>query len=495
MENKYFIGFDLGATSGRAMLGEFSDNGFKLSEIMRFPNKMLHLNNKFYWDIYSLYDNIKESLGIIARAGIRPLSIGIDTWGVDFVLLDKTGDIISLPLSYRDPSFIGSCNLFFSEKMDANSLYSLTGIQHLDFNTIFQLYTYKYNLSPVLDIADKLLFLPDALIYMLTGRKTTEYTIASTSGLLDSLTCSWSDKLIEVLGVNEKLFTEIHKPGTIVGHLSNEICEEINIDNLAVVSVAEHDTASAVLAVPAKNADFAYLSSGTWSLMGIEVSEPIINEITESNNITNEGGIDKTIRLLKNITGMWLVERCLDFWNRNGINYSYEDILKLASVAEPFIAFINPDDEMFVNPQNMPKAICDYLNRTGQRLPLTDAEYIRIILESLAMKYKEVLSIFSSLAERNIDYLHIIGGGSKNNLLNQFTADATGKIVIAGPSEASSIGNIMCQARTMGIFSSLNEVRQYVSENFQVNYVYPKDTEIWNKEFLKYMRIIKKNKL
>lgn len=316
MNTNYFIAFDLGATSGRTILGKLKGEKLTLEEITRFPNQMLQWNGHFYWNIYSLYENLKKGFAEVARKGVPVTSAGIDTWGVDIVGVNADGELCGIPYAYRDPQNIGKKEEYFSNVMDAEKLYMRNGIQHMDFNTLFQLHVLNGRGCESMKAAHKILFIPDALNYMLTGKMVTEYTIASTSGMLDAIKRDWDEALLKSVNTSREQWAPLVKPGTIIGHLSPELDAEPQIPSIPVVAVAEHDTASAVAAVPATDKNFAYLSSGTWSLMGIETQEPVINQETIKHNITNEGGVDGTIRLLKNITGMWILEQCLQRWKR-----------------------------------------------------------------------------------------------------------------------------------------------------------------------------------
>ena len=318
MKVNYFIAFDLGATSGRTILGKLEGEKLTLEEITRFPNQMLQWNGHFYWNIYSLYENLKKGFVEVARKGVSVTSAGIDTWGVDIVCVNSDGELCGIPYAYRDPQTIGKKEEYFDKVMNSKDVYMRSGIQHMDFNTIFQLYVMNNRKCKSLLDADKILFIPDALNYMLTGKKVTEYTIASTSGLLNPDSRDWDNVLLESISVDKEMWAPIVKPGTVIGNITDELAEELQIQPVLVVAVAEHDTASAVAAIPALDKNFAYLSSGTWSLMGIETEHPVVNEKTAEYNITNEGGVDGTIRLLKNITGMWIVEQCLRRWKKDG---------------------------------------------------------------------------------------------------------------------------------------------------------------------------------
>lgn len=486
MENKHFIAFDLGATSGRTILGTLTPEGrLTTEEITRFPNQMLEIDGHLYWNIYSLYEHLVEGLKAVAKMGIKPVSAGIDTWGVDVALVSPDGKIMGVPYAYRDRDTIGSAERFFKDVMSAADLYGKTGIQHLDFNTVFQLNEHRDEWQR--KAAETILFIPDALNYMLTGVKSTEYTIASTGAIIDPATRRLDMNIIEAAGSRADQWAPVVEPGTTLGDIKPDVARAAGIDPLPVVAVAGHDTASAIAAIPAMSKNFAYLSSGTWSLMGVEVDGPVINDITRRVNITNEGGVYGTIRLLKNITGMWVVEQCLKKWKSDGTSYSYPEMVALADKATSFKAFIDPDDPAFVAPADMPAAISDYCRRTGQDAPDTHGEYIRMIFESLAMKYRAVLDVLRQVSDHPIDALHVIGGGSRNQLLNHFTANAINLPVIAGPAEASALGNIMMQAGC----TSLQELRDIVARSVETVRVDPDETAVpsWQEAYSRYRRV------
>ena len=485
-ENRHFIAFDLGATSGRTILGTVTPAGkLETEEITRFPNQMVNIDGRLHWNIFSLYEHLIDGMKAVARKGIRPESIGIDTWGVDVAYISPQGKIMELPYSYRDCGTRGAAERFFKEVMPAEELYGRTGIQHMDFNTVFQLHERREDFAQT--HAATVAFLPDALIYLLTGKRITEYTIASTGEMLNPATREIDRQLLSAAGVDPQKFSPIVEPGTVVGTLSPSVAEITGLGPVPVVAVASHDTASAIAPIPATGADFAYLSSGTWSLMGIETTHPVINEITRKENITNEGGVFGTIRLLKNITGMWILEECLRKWKSEGRDYPYALLVEMAGKATPFKAFINPDDPAFVSPADMPEAIAAYCRSTGQPVPESDTEFVRLIFESLALKYRIVLDIFKDCADKPINTLHIIGGGSRNALLNQFTANATGITVKAGPSEASAIGNILMQTGC----SSIEELREIARRNITTETFSPRDTEEWDNAYARFLSVIK----
>lgn len=483
-----FLAFDLGATSGRSIIGTLNDGKIEIRELTRFANNIVELHGKFYWNILGLYEHIKGGLAACAREGITPDSIGIDTWGVDIVPIGADGSILGMPRAYRDPYTDGAPEQFF-EIIPREEVYAKTGIQIMNFNTLFQIFAaVKEGYEPLLR-ADKLLFMPDALAYMLTGKKVCEYTIASTSQILNPRTKELDYSLLDVAGVKNDIFPEVQLPGSIIGSLTDSVAAETRIGKVNVVAVAGHDTASAVAAVPAESEHFAYLSSGTWSLMGIETREPIISAESSRLNFTNEGGVDGTTRFLKNICGMWILEQCRKEWSREGKEYTYPEIVEMATSTEPFVRFINPDDALFANPKSMLTAIEEFCLRTGQTPPQSDNEIISTIFESLALRYREVLEMLEGMSPFAIDVLHIIGGGSKNRLLNQYTANAIGKRVVAGPSEATAVGNVMMQAVAAGAVGSLAEARKIIRNSVETEEFLPENSNAWSEAYDKFRRL------
>ena len=465
-DSYHFFAFDLGATSGRSILGILQNGKVELKELTRFPNKIIRIQDRYYWDIFALYEALKEGLATAVSQNIRLDAIGIDTWGVDFVYLGEDGSILSQPRSYRDPYTIGKPEEYF-KLVSKKTVYDRTGIQIMNFNSLYQLYAAKCENESPLKAAHDILFMPDALSYLLTGKKICEYTIASTSQLLNPKTKKIERELFDAMGINPSIIQPIIMPGTIIGNLTESVAKECGLPPVPVIAVAGHDTASAVAAVPAENENFAYLSSGTWSLMGIEVQEPIITDETYQLNFTNEGGVDGTTRFLKNITGMWLLEQCRKEWESKGTAYTYPEIVALSSSVEGLQSVIDPDHPSFANPESMTRAIAEYCAQNNQKIPLTHAEFIRCIFDSLALRYKEVLNYLQKIAPFPIEKLHVIGGGSQNKLLNQMTADTIGIPVVAGPSEATALGNVMMQAKGLGIVKSLREVRKIVRNSVE----------------------------
>lgn len=475
MNKHYFLAFDLGATSGRSMLGILEGDKFEVRELTRFPNAIMELHGRYYWNIFSLYESLKDGLRECARQGIRLTSIGIDTWGVDFGYVGRDGTILGLPRAYRDPYTNGAPDEFF-QRIPRDKVYGMTGIQVMNFNSLFQLFRAKAEAFSPLAQADKILFIPDLLIYMLTGKQVCEYTEASTSQLLNPATRRFEPSLLTAMGLSPSLLHPLVDPGTTIGTLTEALAKETGIGKVPVVTVAGHDTASAILAVPAENPHFAYLSSGTWSLMGIETLAPIVTKESFEQNFTNEGGVEGTTCFLKNITGMWLLEQCRKEWEREGRTYTYPQMVDMAERVGEVQAIISPDDPRLANPSSMPQAIAALCSEKGMASPSTDAEYIRCIFESLAHRYAEVTEKLSEMAPFPIEKLHIIGGGSQNDLMNRLTARTLGIPVVAGPSEATAIGNCMMQAKAAGLVSDRWEMRRIIAQAFAVKTYLPEGT-------------------
>lgn len=433
---KEYIAIDLGATSGRVILSAWEDGRLSMETLHRFSTPLSDRDGKFFWDMDVILSEIMT--GLAKAAGHEIESVGIDTWGVDFCVVDSRGRLHT-PRSYRDPYTSDALLEDFFSKMPREQLYGRTGIQIMNFNSVFQLYA-QYKEGALKD-ASRILFIPDALSYMLTGNMVCEYSILSTSALMDPRTKKIDGEILKICGLSPEVFPDVVYPGTVVGTLTDEIAAKTGLGKVKVVAVAGHDTGSAVAAVPAENGRFAYLSSGTWSLMGIETEEPVIDDTMFSLNFTNEGGVRGTTRLLKNITGMWLLEQCLAQWRKEGREYSYADVVEMALSVPSGGLLIDPDNPAFAAPQNMPAAIEASLGAS-----LSDAQMIRLIYDSLAAKYAEVFSKLRSIAPFPIEVLHIIGGGCRNELLDQMTADACGVKVVAGPAEGTALGNVMVQA-------------------------------------------------
>ena len=493
MENKkYYFAVDLGATSGRTILGTLADGKLEQEELTRFPNNLIETGGHFYWDIYALYLEMIKGLQVVGNRGLDITSIGIDTWGVDFVFIGEDDAILRNPMAYRDPHTFAAIDDYLENVLDRKTVYDITGIQFMNFNSLFQLHAMRQANNVALQHCKKVLFVPDALSWMLTGEAVCEYTIASTSQLLDPRTGDLSEKLIESVGMKRSQFGRMVQPGTQIGVLTEEVQKMTGLGAVPVIAVAGHDTGSAVAAVPARDEQFAYLSSGTWSLMGIETKKAIINERSYELNFTNEGGIEGTTRFLKNICGMWLYERCRKEWPEEVRKLSHPELQGSAMKVEAFRSIINPDDKAFANPPSMIEAIQQYCRETGQTVPETPAEICRCIFDSLALRYRQVFLWLKEFATFDLNVLHIIGGGSLNKFLNQFTADALGVEVLAGPQECTAIGNIMLQAKASGDVADIWAMRAIIANSVEMVPYHPTgDKAAWDQAYEKYLQILK----
>ena len=486
-KQNYFFAVDLGATSGRTIVATIENEKIQLEELTRFDNNLIQTGGHFYWDIYALYFEIIKGLKLAAQRQLNICSIGIDTWGVDFVCVGKDGALLRNPLAYRDPHTFGMMEDYFEHVIDKKKVYDITGIQFMNFNSLFQLYAMRKNNDSALANAEKILFVPDALGYMLTGKMVCEYTIASTSQILDPKTKELSPELLESVGLTPAHFGKMTNPATVIGQLTEEVQQMTGLGALPVVAVAGHDTGSAVAAVPARDEHFAYLSSGTWSLMGIEAKDAIINELSYERNFTNEGGIEGTTRFLKNICGMWIYERCRKEWT--DAPKSHTELQAEAMRQPAFQCFINPDDKAFANPPSMVDAIQNYCRETGQKVPEGYAEICRCIFESLAMRYRQVFDYLKEMASFPIEVLHIIGGGSLNNYLNQFTSNSLGVKVLAGPQEGTALGNIMLQAKASGEVKDIWEMRRIIANSLELKEFLPQDKQLWDEAYERYLAV------
>ena len=489
-KKKYYFAVDLGATSGRTILGTLVGGKLEQEELTRFPNNLIETGGHFYWDIYALYLEMIKGLQIVGKRGIDLSSIGIDTWGVDFVFIGDDDAILRNPMAYRDPHTFGAMEEYLSHVVPQREVYDITGIQFMNFNSLFQLYAMGKANNSAMQHCKKVLFMPDALSWMLTGEAVCEYTIASTSQMLDPRTGDLSEKLIESVGMKRSQFGRMVQPGTQIGVLTEEVQKMTGLGAVPVIAVAGHDTGSAVAAVPAKDKHFAYLSSGTWSLMGIETQDAIISDRSYELNFTNEGGIEGTTRFLKNICGMWLYERCRKEWPEEVRQLSHPELQGSAMQVEAFRSIINPDDKAFANPPSMIEAIQQYCRETKQAVPETPAEICRCIFDSLALRYRQVFGWLKEFADFNLTVLHVIGGGSLNKYLTQFTADACGVEVLAGPQECTAIGNMMLQAKASGDVSDIWAMRQIIANSVEMVPYHPAgDKAAWDKAYEKYLKI------
>ncbi len=486
---KKVLAIDFGASSGRAIIGSFDGKKITLEEIHRFSNDPVSVNGTTYWDVLRLFHEIKQ--GLIKAKGYGEISsIGIDTWGVDFGLIDKYGQLLENPIHYRDLRTKGMIEEA-DKAIPLRELYNMTGIQFMELNTVFQLLSLAKNRPHILERADKLLFMPDLFGYMLTGKKTTEYSIATTSQLVDINTKSWSSEIFEKLGIPQNIMCDIVKSGTVLGELSDCVCEECGLDKIKVISVCGHDTQSAITAVPCPDKQFAFISSGTWSLFGTELANPIVNDKAFEINVTNEGGYGESTGFLKNIIGLWLIQESRRQFARDGKQYSYADLEREALAAKPFACFIDPDAPEFVPHGNIPERIREYCRKTNQYVPETVGEIMRCIYESLAMKYRETFEKLCECTERDYEVIHVIGGGTKDTLLCQLTANACDRDVVAGPIEATVLGNIAVQLLASGDIKSIAEARQIIADSENVTKYTPKETNEWAEAYSRYLEATK----
>lgn len=485
---KRVLAFDFGASSGRAIIGCFDGDKITLEEVHRFSNDPVSVGGTVYWDVLRLFYEIKQGI-IKAKIAGGFDSIGIDTWGVDFGLIDSEGKLMENPVHYRDARTVGLVDEAF-KTMPKEKLYGITGIQFMELNTLFQLISLKKYRPWMLERADKMLFMPDLFGYMLTGKMCAEYSIASTSQLIDLDKRTWSKEILDAFGIKESVFAPLVQPGTVLGELSKEICEECGVDPVPVISVCGHDTQSAITSVPCEDGDFAFLSSGTWSLFGTELDKPIVNETSMNINITNEGGFDGSTGFLKNIIGLWLIQESRRQWKREGKEYSYADLEKLALAAEPFKCFIDPDAPEFVPHGNIPERVREFCRKTGQYVPKTVGEIMRCIYESLAMKYRLTFEKLRECTERDYPVIHVIGGGTKDGLLCQMTANSCDRTVKAGPIEATVMGNVAVQLMSDGSVKNIGQARKIVAESSELKTFEPKDTDKWAEAYKDFLKII-----
>ena len=488
----HFLAFDLGAESGRAILGGFDGELLGLKVIHRFPNQPVTIGPTTYWDVLRLFHEMKHGLAqAVELHGKGICSMAVDTWGVDFGLLGPSDELLGNPIHYRDPHTEGIMEEAF-DMVPREELFAQTGNQFMRFNSLFQLLALAKHRSSILEISKTLLHMPNLLDFCFTGRKVTEFTIASTTQMLDPWTRNWAFGLLERFAIDTALLTEIVEPGTVIGPVLDSITHDLGIGgaHIPVIVPASHDTGSAVAAVPAEGEDYVYISSGTWSLMGIDVREPMLNGKSLAYNFTNEGGVCGTYRFLKNIMGLWLVQQCRRSFERDGNIYDYDQLTALASKARPLRMLIDPDAEDFLNPPDMPTAIRDFCRKTNQLLPEDEGAFVRCCLESLALKYRWTVDRLVEITGRHFQVIHMVGGGIQNKLLCQLTADATGLPVIAGPVEATAVGNILMQAMALGEINSIDEGRQIVKTSFPVEMYEPGDRAPWDDVYEEFCELI-----
>jgi rhamnulokinase len=484
-----FLALDLGAESGRGVLGTLTDRKIELTEIHRFPNGPVRILDTLHWDTLRLWAEAKNALTLAVRQAGKLAGLGIDTWGVDFGLLGKNDCLLGCPVHYRDARTNGIFDKAF-KIVPREQIFEYTGLQFMQLNPLYQLLAMKLQGSPILEQAETMLLTPDLFNFWFTGQKAAEFTIATTTQAYDPRRAAWADDLIAKMSLPRRIFPEIIATGTVLDPIRRDIAEETGAAGVRVIATAEHDTASAVAAVPAVgNRPWAFLSSGTWSLMGTEVDKPIITPKSLAYNFTNEGCFGGTFRFLKNIMGLWLVQECRRTWERAGKTYSYTELTDLAAKAKPFLAILNPDDPSFLAPGDMPTRIADFCKRTGQQVPTSPGEFVRVCSESLAMSYRRVLARMEECTGQKLEVIHAVGGGIQNRQLCQWAADATGRPVIAGPVEATATGNIAIQAIATGVLPDLKAARQLINNSFDLETYEPKDTARWEEPYRKFEQL------
>jgi rhamnulokinase len=480
------LAIDLGAESGRGVLGAFDGQTLRLDVVHRFANGPVQTLDTMHWDVLRLHAEILNALRVAKAID----SVGIDTWGVDFALLGRGGTLLGNPRHYRDPHTEGAMEAAF-QKVPKAEIHRRTGLQFMRINSLYQLLAMQRDRSPLLDAAETILFIPDLFHYFLTGIKVNEFTDASTSQLLDPHTRTWAYDLIERFGLPAKIFGTIVQPGTILGPLRTAVATETGIMSVPVIAPATHDTGSAVAAVPARGESWAFISSGTWSLFGTELPQPLVTDAALAANFTNEGGVAGTTRFLKNIMGLWLVQECRRAWEKAGKTYTYDELVRLAEAAPAFASLVDPDDPAFLLPPNMPAAIGEFCRRTGQPAPTESGAVVRCCLESLALKYRWALEKLEGLMGNRLDVIHVVGGGSQNALLCQWTADATGRPVLAGPVEATALGNLLVQMLGLGLIGSLAEGREVVRRSVDVTTYEPRDGGRWDEQYQRFANLVR----
>jgi len=493
MATKSYLAIDMGASSGRHIVGHFDGRRLNLEEVYRFENGPVEMAGNLYWNFPGQWGHVAAGLQAAgALYGANIVSVGVDTWGVDFGLLGRNDTLLGIPFCYRDPRTDGAMERAF-EAVSRDEIFANTGLQFMQFNTLYQLLAMKWANSPILDNAERFLMIPDLFHWLLSGVKANEFTNSTTTQFYNSLTGDWAKPMLAQFGLPTHLFAPVTPPGTVLGKLTTNVANASGLSEANVVLPGTHDTASAVMAVPTSQpADWCYISLGTWALMGVETQKPIINDQVATFNFTNEGGVGGTMRLLKNISGLWLIQECRRVWNQAGRNWDWEHLNALAANAPELVSFINPDEREFLSPTDMPEAIRQYCKRTGQTAPQTEGAILRCALESIAMKFRYTLEMCESLIRNKIDTIHIVGGGTKNRQLCQAAADACGRRVVAGPIEATAIGNLMMQAVASGDVRGISQAREVIRDSFEVIEYLPHNTATWQDAYGRFIEFLRR---
>jgi rhamnulokinase len=495
MAERIYVAIDLGASSGRHVAGRFDGRKLQLEEIHRFDNGPVAAGESLHWDVLHLWSEVLRGLRIARQKfGADIASVGVDTWGVDFGLLGRGDILLGNPYHYRDPRTNGVMERAF-ELVGREKIFRHTGLQFMQFNTLYQVLAMKWSHSPLLQVAETFLMMPDLFHWLLTGVKTNEFTNATTTQFFNPVSHDWARELLAEFQLPTEILLPISEPGTRLGAFRPQVAKDVGLPGTEVILPGTHDTASAVMAVPAaskpgEQPDWCYISLGTWALMGVEVPRPVITDEVLAFNFTNEGGVGGTIRLLKNITGLWLVQECRRIWNLSGRNWGWEELNQLSAAAKPLVSFIDPDSPEFLAPQDMPKAIREYCQRTGQPVPADEGAILRCALESIAMKFRFVFERCEKLVGRRIEVIHIVGGGTQNRQLCQAAADACGRPVLAGPIEATAIGNLMMQAVAWGDVGSIAEAREVIRTSFPVDRYEPQNQSAWEEAYGRFLRLV-----
>jgi rhamnulokinase len=493
MTQRCFLGVDLGAESGRVMAGLFDGRQIRIEQVHRFPNAAVSVGNTLRWDVLRLWSEIQDGLAKgAATYGDRVVSVGVDTWGVDYVLLTRTGEMLGQPYHYRDSRTEGILAQAFS-RVPKREIFGQTGLQFMEFNTLFQLLAFQKTNADLLALADRLLMMPDYFHWCLSGSRVVERTNATTTQCFHPTAGQWAFDLLRKFGLPLEMFPDVVEPGTRLGRLRETVASRTGLSRIEVVAPATHDTGSAVAAVPTQKTgspDWAYISSGTWSLMGVEVQKAVLGDRALELNVTNEGGIDRTYRLLKNIMGLWLVQECKRSFERAGKNYTYAQLTAMAAETQPLRSLVNPDARAFLKPDDMAVAIREWCARHGEPVPQSEGELIRCCLESLAFKYRMVLEWLEELTGTRITTIHVVGGGCQNEALNQLAADACGRPVVAGPVEATVLGNLLVQARSLGELGSLAELREVVRASCAPATYEPRNPAKWHDAYPRFAVLV-----